>query len=233
MTRLFILVEGETEETFVNDVLAPHLYRAGYLDVSARLMGGQRQKRRRGGIRSWTESRRGIVNQLRQDAGLVVTTMVDYYGLPIQGAQAWPGRAEANRLPFPQRAVHVENAIRSDVATSMSGGFNPTRFVPYVMMHEFEAMLFSDCEKFAQAIGRSQIADNLQEIRDAFATPEEIDDSPASAPSKRIVNLAPDYQKPTDGTVAASAIGLDTIRGECPHFGHWLELLERTVTAVA
>ena len=229
MTRLFIHVEGETEETFVNLVLAPHLYDLGYVEVIARLIGDQRRRSRRGGIRPWTETRRGIVNQLRQDAGLFVTTMVDYYGLPTQ-AGAWPGRAEANRLPFPQRAVHVENAIRTDVAAAVGDSFNPSRFVPYVMMHEFEAMLFSDCQRFAEAIGRLELAGSFQVIRDAFATPEEIDDSPACAPSKRIVNLMPDYQKPTDGTAAASAIGLNTMRGECPHFGQWLARLERLVT---
>ena len=102
MTRLFVLVEGETEETFVNHILAPHLYCAGYINVSARLVGDQRRRSRRGGIRPWTETRRGIVNQLRQDAGLIVTTMVDYYRLPASGPRSWPGRAEANRLPFPR-----------------------------------------------------------------------------------------------------------------------------------
>ena len=163
----------------------------------------------------------------------IVTTMVDYYGLPPSGPRTWPGRAEASLLPFPQRAVHVENTIRTDVAILMGDSFNPDRFVPYVMMHEFEAMLFSDCQRFAEAIGRPELAGSFQNIRDGFATPEEIDDSPACAPSKRIVNLVPDYQKPVDGNIAASAIGLDTIRGECPHFGQWLGLLERLVTAVA
>lgn len=122
MTRLFVHVEGETEETFVNLVLAPHLYDLGYVEVIARLIGDQRERTRGGGIRPWTEARRGIENQLRQNAGLVVTTMVDYYGLPTRGAGAWPGRAEANRLPFPQRAVHVENTMHSDVAASMGVG---------------------------------------------------------------------------------------------------------------
>ena len=233
MTRLFVLVEGETEETFVNDVLAPHLYRAGYINVSARLVGGQHQRRHRGGIRPWPGTLRSIENLLRQDTGLIVTTMVDYYGLPTRGAGAWPGRAEAVRLPLPGRAIHVENAIHSDVAASMGDSFNPARFVPYVMMHEFEAMLFSDCERFAQAIDHPELADNFQAIRDGFGTPEEINDSPVTAPSRRIGDLAPDYQKPVDGTAAVSAISLDTIRGECPHFGQWLGLLERLVTAVA
>ena len=233
MTRLFVLVEGETEETFVNHILAPHLYRAGYINVSARLLGVQRQRTHRGGIRSWTETRRGIRDRLRQDAGLIVTTMVDYYGLPPSGPGSWPGRAEASLLPFPQRAVHVENTMGTDVAILMGDSFNPDRFVPYVMMHEFEAMLFSDCQRFAEAIGRPELAVSFQGIRNTFDTPEEINDSLDTAPSKRVESLVPDYQKPVDGTAAAMEIGLETIRQECPHFGQWLELLERLVTAVA
>ena len=114
MPRLLIHVEGATEETFVNNVLAPHLYAIGYAEVSARLMGEQRERDRRGGIRPWPEVRRGIVNRLREDAGQIASTMVDYYGLPSEEPRGWPGRAVAGRLPFWKKAAHVENSIHSD-----------------------------------------------------------------------------------------------------------------------
>ena len=226
MRRLRIHVEGLTEKNFVDEVLAPGLYGVGYTEVTARIIGKQRERDRRGGIRSWEETRQGITNQLREDADVVVSTMVDYYGMPPDGPRSWPGRVEAVRLPLPDRAIHVENAIRSDVAALMGEGFNPARFIPYVMMHEFEAMLFSDCQRFAEAIGHPELSGSFQEIRDYFNTPEEINDSPETAPSKRIEMLVPDYQKPVDGTVAASSIGLAAIRRECPHFGNWLAGLE-------
>lgn len=225
MTRLRIHVEGLTEKNFVDEVLAAGLYGVGYTEVTARMIGKQRERDRRGGIRSWEETRQGITNHLREDVDLVVSTMVDYYGMPSDGPQGWPGRAEATSLPFSQRAAHVENAIGTDVATLMGDNFNPVRFVPYVMMHEFEAMLFSDCERLAQAIYHPELAVRFQEIRDGFNTPEEINDSPETAPSKRIEMLAPGYQKPVDGTAVASAIGLTVIGRECPHFGQWLQRL--------
>src|SRR5687767_1727818 len=92
LTRLLIHVEGETEEAFVNEVLRPHLSAHGFTNVSARLMGNARQRDRRGGIRSWEHAKRDILNHLREDQGCLVTTMVDYYGLPSAGAGAWPGR---------------------------------------------------------------------------------------------------------------------------------------------
>lgn len=93
MTRLLIHVEGETEESFVNEVLAPHLYGFGYSKVSARLVGNARQRDRRGGIRAWSAIRLDILRHLKEDAGCLSTTMVDFYALPQTGERAWPGRA--------------------------------------------------------------------------------------------------------------------------------------------
>ena len=226
MTRLLIHVEGQTEEAFVNEVLAPHLYSVGYIDVRARLIGEQRYREQRGGIRPWPEARRGIINRLREDPGQFASTMVDYYGLLSEGSRGWPGRADSSNLPSHEKAAHVENAIHTDIANEMGDGFNTSRFLPYVMMHEFEAMLFSDCGTFAQAISRPDLVVPFQGVRDRFDTPEEINDSPEAAPSKRILGLVPSYQKPLLGVAAASDIGLAVIRRECPHFGQWLTRLE-------
>ena len=226
MSRLLLHVEGETEETFVNDVLAPHLYARGYDSVRARLVGNARQRDRRGGIRDWNAVRRDITNHLRKDTGSFATTMVDYYGLPRSGQRAWPGRSRASTLPFPKKADAVEAALRVDVDREMGGGFDLNRFVPFVMMHEFEALLFSDCEQFGRGIGRPDLAASFQGIRDQFASPEEIDDSPETAPSKRVESLVAGYQKPFLGILAALEIGLDAMRRECPHFAMWLSRLE-------
>jgi len=226
MPRILIHVEGETEETFVNEVLAPHLYRRGYIKVSARLVGNTRQRDRRGGIRGWNSVRTDIINHLREDPGCLATTMVDYYGLPKTGEKAWPGREAAGQLSFSQKAQTVQDALLSDICAELGTSFNPSRFVPYVMMHEFEGLLFSDCLRFAEGIGRPELAPQFQAIRDAFNTPEEIDDSPITAPSKRVQVLLPDYEKPLLGTLAVLQIGLDAIRAQCPHFRQWLERLE-------
>ena len=226
MTRLLVHVEGETEEDFVNQVLVLNLYRCGFSKVSARLIGRGRQRDRRGGIQAWTVVRRDIVNHLREDPTGISTTMVDYYGMPQTGSRAWPGRAQAINLAFPKNAESIENALATDVCEQMGTDFNPDRFVPYVMMHEFEAMLFSDCERFAEGIGEPRLAPKFRAIRNNFATPEEIDDSPQTAPSKRVQSLVPGYEKPLWGTMASLEIGLEAIRSECPHFHSWLDRLE-------
>ena len=101
MPRLLIHVEGETEESFVNEILADHLYaNGGFEVVSARLVGNARLRGKRGGIRAWSTVKKDILNHLKADTGCLATTMVDYYGLPQTGEKAWPGRAEAGRLTF-------------------------------------------------------------------------------------------------------------------------------------
>lgn len=219
VSRLLILVEGQTEEGFVNDVLAPHLCGFGVFASAAMI------KARGSGIGHWEGALKRIVGLLKQDSGRIVSTMVDYYGMPPN----WPARAAAppSGSTPPQIAEPIERAMLDAVARELSGDFNPSRFVPYVMMHEFEAMLFSDCAAFGDGIGRCDLTGKFQAIRDEFATPEAIDDSPDYAPSKRIKKLMPGYQKPLRGTQVTQRIGLAAIRGACPHFGGWLARLER------
>jgi hypothetical protein len=226
MARLLVHVEGETEETFVNEILAPHLIQRGFAQVSARLMGNARQRDRRGGIRSWSSVRKDIVNHLRGDVECLVTTMVDYYALPQSGAKAWPGRYEASHLSFAQKALTVQAAMTQDIEREMGDSYDPARFIPYVIMHEFEGLLFSDCDRFSAGVGRPDLASQLRAIRSQFATPEEINDSPQTCPSNRIAALVPDYEKPLMGVLAILEIGLPAIRRECAFFHQWLERLE-------
>jgi hypothetical protein len=158
MARLLIHVEGETEETFVNELLADHLYNHGYEIVSARLLGNARLREKRGGIRAWATVKRDILNHLKEDSGRLATMMVDYYGLPQTGDRAWPGRAEAGILPFADKSLCVENALLADVAKDLGGEFEARRVLPFVVRHEFEGLLFSDCTAFAEAIARPTLA---------------------------------------------------------------------------
>ncbi|HTW35411.1 MAG TPA: DUF4276 family protein [Rhizomicrobium sp.] len=225
MTRLLIHVEGQTEETFVNEMLGPHLGALGVF-ASARLMGNARQRDHRGGVRGWGDVRRDIVRHLQADPSCCSTLMVDYYGMPQMGPKAWPGRAAANAVAFEQRAATVQQALFADVQAEMGADFNAARFVPFVLIHEFEALLFSDCHRFADSIGRADLRPNLQAIRDGFATPEHINDSPVTAPSKRLEQLMRRYEKPLHGVLGALGVGLNAIRGECANFGLWLGRLE-------
>jgi hypothetical protein len=203
----------------VNEVLRDHLVSKGYHSVEARIVGNARQRQRRGGIRSWPSVRRDIVNHLLEDRDCLATLMVDYYGLP----EAWPGRERSRSLrSMEEKAACVETAVLADVG----GHYNSDRFVPFVVMHEFEGLLFSDCAAFSRGISRPDLENSFRGIRESFATPEEINDSPVTAPSKRVRDLVPGYEKPLLGVLAVLEIGLLRIRAECPHFDSWLRQLE-------
>jgi hypothetical protein len=186
MVRLLIHVEGQTEESFVNEVLRDYLVTAGYQLVSARIVGNARLRQRRGGIRGWPSVRKDIINHLRQDAGCIATTMVDFYALPQQGDGAWPGRAIASGIGSELKASCVEAALAADLSNALGPGFNLNRFLPFVVMHEFEGLLFSDCTAFCQGIGRPDLELQFQQIRNDFESPEDINDSPTTCPSRRV-----------------------------------------------
>jgi hypothetical protein len=227
MPRLLIHVEGLTEESFVNEVLRDYLVGVGYESVNARIVGNARLRQRRGGIRPWLSVRKDIVNHLKQDAGCLATTMVDFYALPQHGDSAWPGRAAAVGAETQAKASIVETALAGDIADEEA--IDPRRFIPFVVVHEFEGLLFSDCAAFSQGIGRAELEPEFRRIRDAFATPEDINDSAVTCPSRRVMNLVPGYEKPLFGTLAALEVGLVRIRAACPHFAEWITRLESRV----
>ena len=94
------------------------------------------------------------------------------------------------------------------------------------MSFQIEHPHFSNPKAFASGIGQPNLESLFQEINGAFVTPEHINDSPQTAPSKRVLELVKGYEKPTMGSLAAIEIGLRTIRSECELFDSWLTQLE-------
>jgi hypothetical protein len=217
--RVIAFVEGQTEEKFIREIVAPALM-ARDIAITATTPG---RKRSVGGVQPWTRVIRELLRFLKEDTNRHVTTMFDYYGLPTD----WPGSDDAPHLGHSQKALTVENAMLSEISGAMGNAFDVQRFIPYVQMHEFEALLFSSPEILGKIIPEQDIANDLQSIADSFQTPEEINDDPHSAPSKRILRLSQrQYQKVLHGNIAAKEIGLSLMRQECPHFREWLSRLE-------
>lgn len=225
MTRILVHVEGQTEEEFVNSVLAPHLYTKGFTGVSARLVGRSRIRKRRGGACPWESVHTEISRHLAQDQGAFGTTIVDYYALPENEQTGWPGRSGCEAMDVAGKAAHIQAALSEDFE-SRYGAVMAARFIPFVAMYEFEGLLFSDPTLMAKGMGETAVAADFQEIRDAFETPEHINDSPITAPSKRIKALVPGYNKVLHGNVAALDVTLARMREECPVFSQWLTKIE-------
>ena len=141
-----------------------------------------------------------------------VTSLVDFYGFRGKGS-ATPDE--------------LEKIIDEKINSNIQRSWDQTRVFSYVQQHEFEGLLFSDVSVFAGLIDVPDGAvEALRTIRSRFPTPEDINDSSDTAPSKRIVKLIPRYQKVVDGYVVAKEIGLDAICAECPRFNAWVTRLE-------
>ena len=97
---------------------------------------------------------------------------------------------------------------------------------PYFFLHEFEAMMFVRPDELANTTNSIQVLKKLQDIKDTYSSPEEINDHPDTAPSRRIKKLIPSYRKTADGISIIQKIGINAIRVECPHFNEWLTKLE-------
>ena len=225
MNDLAAIVEGLTEQAFVRSVLAPELASRG-IHMWATLPG---RIDKHGGKVPWDRIRRDIVRTLKERSGRFCTIVFDFYAMPND----WPGRSEASALPWEKRGAYVENALLEDLAEHMGKDFRQERFIPYVQVHEFEAILFSDVERLAAVLQElpgatsGDVISRLKAIvKGAAGGPEAINDNPNTAPSKRILSLVTGYRKPIHGVIAAQRIQLSTMRASCPNFGRWLTRLE-------
>jgi hypothetical protein len=224
MARLYLFAEGQTELTFADTVLKPHLANLGVFLHPAVLIAHAKKKGKvhRGGGRKYLPMKNDMVRFLAQEkAGDVFfTTMIDLYAIHPE----FPGLDGAEKLRhLPHKRVEfLEEVFGTDIGDQ--------RFIPYIQLHEYEAYLFSDPTWFAYFYDHheKEIA-ALKAIADGHATPELINDGQHSAPSKRISAHLPDYEdaKPAVGPQVAELIGLEVIRAKCPHFNAWLSRLEK------
>ncbi len=229
MSRLYIHIEGETEEEFVKEILAPHLLLTGWRNIIPRPIGDAIKRHRRQGVKPWASVRHNLIKHLQHDESSYHTLMVDYYAMPASGSKAWVGREAANQLQHDAKSACIETALLEDIAKNLP--YQSKRFISYVQMHEFEALLFSDCKSCAAGMNKPDIAEHLQKIRDEFHTPEHINDSKITSPSKRLEELFDrlfdeKYKKPLYGNLAALEIGLAAMRRECHGFNQWITRLE-------
>lgn len=220
MLRVHVICEGPTEEKFVNELLVPRLISRD-IDLRPSVVG---QPGKKGGDVSYERLCADVKKRLLDDRQCHCTTLFDFYGLKSD----FPGRSRAVNYTNPRDRFnticsHLNAALENDV-----GENSIRRFVPYVQMHEFEGLLFSDPMGFALAIEKPSLVAPFTKIRNKFQTPEHINDGPHTAPSKRVISLFPPdtrYEKPTLGALAASGIGVEVIRQECRLFDNWLTTL--------
>lgn len=213
-----VICEGQTEESFVRELLVEPFAHKGIYLLPA-LIGRPGHK---GGNFKYDRLSADVKKRLLADKNCYCTTFFDFYGLP----ESFPGKKDADpTAPIQTKAATLQDALTDKLAEKV-GGDAIRRFIPYVQMYEFEGLLFSDPTKMAQGMDRGDIEQSLVEIANSFETPEHINNSPQTAPSKRIENLINGYEKPLLGTLAALEVGLDSMRQQCVLFDAWLKQIE-------
>ncbi len=219
MIEVIVVGEGQTEETFVRDVVAPALWSQD-ISLQPRLI--RTSGSGRGGALRRDRVMRFLRNTLNERADMYVTTLFDLHGLDNE----LPGVQESSGIKDPiQRATTIEWRFAEVVVQEMQ--CRPDRFFPHIQPHEFESLLFSDIARLAELEPewRTQMT-WLLALRDSVASPEHINDGPTTHPSARLSTLRkPRYSKTLHGPLAAASIGLDRMRRECTHFASWLERL--------
>ncbi|RYY06576.1 MAG: DUF4276 family protein [Sphingobacteriaceae bacterium] len=216
MKRIIVIGEGQTEQSFCNDVLKPHFGIKGIVVQNPVI------KKTRGGIVNWQALKYQVETHLRQDTTAFVTTLIDYYGLHTN--HHYPDWEEAEKLVDKNsRMKKLEDAMLQDIESGLQ-----KRFIPYIQLHEFEALLFSEIEVFDGSFEEKEFLNYnyLVETISKNSNPELINNGNETAPSKRLEKIIMGYDKVAYGSLLAQDIGLQKIRSKCPRFNSWITKLE-------
>lgn len=219
MTRLCVVVEGESEERFVRGILGPHLDAMAVwttwtiVETSRPARGG---KRRGGGKwKHWLRQIRNVCGDRSPD--FRITTMFDFYGLPVD----FPGLDEQQGGDTRTRAAALE--------TAMARVVGDRRLVPNLLLHEFETLVLAANDQLMTLLDEDAQRSGLRVLSKELSgiDPEDVDDGKDTAPSKRLLSRISGYSKLAHGVTALQAAGLPSLRKACPRFDQWIKRLER------
>lgn len=218
MIRLNIVAEGQTEQRFIDQLIKPHLLPMD-VSVSCRCVRtSSKGKIYSGGISNFGKLKRDIVRWVRQDRqkDARFTTMIDLYGLPGD----FPGYKKAVAHSDPYKVV-------AELEENFGAEISDHRFIPYLQLHEFEALLLSDPAAFKAYFKNPNVC-ALQALTKDLSSPELINRGEKTAPSKRIIEILPEYSglKAVAGPVIAARTGMEKMREKCRHFDEWISRLE-------
>jgi len=219
MLEIIIFAEGQSEEQFIKKVVAPALK---HLNLFLKPQILKTSKESAGGALNFDRLRFYARRVLDQKPKAVLTTFLDLYGLTTD----FPGYQQSKKISdVYERAKCIEVAMHERIVAD--AGCQPDRFIAHVQPYEFEGLLFSDVTRLVSVepdwhLCRGQ----LEKVRNAFLSPEHINDSYQTKPSLRLQSiLRPKYKKTRHGPLIADSIGMSRIEAECLHFKTWVNRL--------
>jgi hypothetical protein len=205
---IVVVCEGETEETFVRRVLSGRLTQKTFMPSCLGGIEPNGYKKLVGAVRQWLRTK-GITH---------VTTMIDLYKLPSD----FPRKTQAHSDPY-KKVCSLEKALAEEIQDA--------RFIPYIMLHEFEALLLTKTgleiiRKRARVGKNDRSWKELQRDLARVDTPEMLNDDANSHPSARIKKIWPRFKKTTDGVGILEQVPWEELCAACHHFGGWIRKLE-------
>ena len=212
------IVEGKTEQDFIRKILAPYLAGKSVFITPIQV----NKPGSKGGDVKFSRVKNDIDNFLKQRSDTVITTFLDLYGL-----KEWP---DLDGIFREQNHENMINKLYESTDKALKDVFDDytveQRIIPFFSIYEFEALLFSNPEKLAEKLNCSK--DLIINILAECGEPEKINNSPHTAPSKRldVLSIRKKFKKTTQGIAIASDIGIDEMREKCPQFNFWLNRLE-------
>lgn len=219
MQRAFALVEGRTEETFINQVLQPHLrghdlWLQPVVLTAKQMAAGHKVT---GGVSTWSKIERELRNLLGDTDVVAVTTVLDYHAFPSDA----PGMANRPGGGPQLRVEHVEAALARELSDR--------RFVPHLSLHEFEALVLSGPQAVADLCSNAAVNQRLSDVLSRYGDAEHVNET--DPPSKWLQDAWEGYEKPLHGPLVAEEVGLAGLRQACPHFAAWVGRLEGLVNS--
>ncbi len=209
MRRVVFLVEGDTELVFINKHVMPYFYQKGYENpMQAQKIITNRKMHKKGGNINY-EYLKNDINRVLAQGNVIITTFLDFFRIPNN----FPGYTiDSLKIENMEREVHEQ--------------FNYHQFIlPYIQKHEMEALMFSNMEGFNIVVDDDKRLGELENIINQYNNPEDINNHPTTAPSKRLERIF-GYDKVGDGELILEAIGINEMINKCPRFNQWLIQLE-------
>lgn len=220
MKRLVIIVEGETEESFVNNILCPYFCSKGLYNTIQCF----KTKHSHGGISKYFYIKKDILNTI-YEKDVVVSMMIDFYRLPLD----FPGFSDLKATQtHKEQASLLETEIKKDLEDTQKHQFD--NFIPYIQLHEFEALVFASIKGIDILFEREEMDyKGLMNVIEEHPNPEEINNHPATALSMRLKKLIPGYNKVLHGIEIIKTMGMPELLEKCPRFKTWVESMEEAL----
>jgi len=226
MINIYIIVEGQSEEKFVKEVLSPYFAPKNIFLYPERVITGKDKLGRacKGGGNSYQLYKNHILKRIKQfnrQKNYYFTTMIDLYALPKDFPQLQEAQQYSDKYSY---IDFLEKAFLDDIGSN--------NFFPYIQLHEYETLLFCDIDAIVDEffdLEDDRLYDKIIIDIKSYDNIELINDSRETAPSKRLdVYTNGNYcgRKTTSSINILKKIDISVLRRKCQHFDRWLNNIE-------